>query len=95
MVNIRWIEVKFATQWLHGQFGGNEMPRKKERPAPKVGQVYERKYKRKNYRMVVVKTKSGIGFQVGGQVFPTPTAAAKAVVGQHQSISGPKFWRMD
>jgi hypothetical protein len=71
------------------------MPRRTERRPPKVGQVFERDYKGKGYRMVVVETESGIGFKVGSQVFPTPTAAAKAVVGQDRFISGPWFWHMD
>ena len=45
--------------------------------------------------MEVVMTPSGIGYSVTDLgVFKSPTAAAKAVVGD-QFINGRKFWKMD
>jgi hypothetical protein len=71
------------------------MRRRKLRPKPKTGQVYQRVYKGKTYVMVVVDTGEGVAYKVGNKTFPTPTAAAKSIVGQGRFISGPWFWQMD
>jgi hypothetical protein len=68
---------------------------KKHREPPKVGKVFERIYKGKTYRMTVVEFDGKTRFKVGNQVFATPTAAAKSVVGEGRFISGPLFWQMD
>jgi hypothetical protein len=44
--------------------------------------------------MVVVQTEDGIGYKVGEDVYKSPTAAAKSIVGKDQFINGRKFWHM-
>lgn len=67
----------------------------KNRPTPTIGSVFEHKYKGETYRMEVVLAEWGLGYSVDGVgLFKSPTAAAKAVVGD-QFINGWKFWKMD
>ena len=60
-----------------------------------IGKVFERKYRGAPYIMEVVSTDFGVGYKVLDEVYKSPTAAAKAVVGKDQYISGPKFWKLD
>jgi hypothetical protein len=68
---------------------------KKERRLPSVGEVFSHRYKGEMYVMTVVKTEIGIGYELLGQVYNSPTAAAKAIVGKDQFINGRAFWHMD
>lgn len=71
------------------------MTRKKTRKAPSIGTVFEHRYKGTMHRMEVVQAEWGVGYKVDDiGVFRSPTAAAKAVVGD-QFINGRKFWKMD
>lgn len=71
------------------------MAKRVKRVLPPAGTRYPKKYKGEEFILTVVETDSGIGYSLDGYVFKSPTAAAKAVVGQHQFINGWKFWKMD
>ena len=47
------------------------------------------------YEMKVVETEDGIGYELEGAIYKSPTAAAKAIVGPDQFTNGRKFWHMD
>lgn len=61
---------------------------------PEPGTVFRHTYKGELHEMIVVTTDDGIRYKVGEQVFKSPTAAAKSLVGD-QFINGRKFWHMD
>lgn len=69
------------------------MPNRKVRKMPKEGTVRTRTFSGRTYKLTVVKTDSGIGFQVGRDVFATPTAAAKSIT--KKEVNGWAFWRLD
>jgi Protein of unknown function (DUF2924) len=69
------------------------MARAKDRKAPKVGVTFERTFNHKKYQLKVVSTPDGIGYDVGGQVFRSPSAAAKSIT--KISVNGWRFWHMD
>ena len=69
------------------------MPNRKKRELPRVGSLFEGKYKGKVYRLKVIGAPEGIAYDLGGRTFRTPTAAAKSVV-KHE-INGWTFWKMD
>ena len=47
------------------------MPRRKNRPTPRVGKIYTRIYKGKEYNMKVVKAGSGVAYSVLGKNYPS------------------------
>jgi hypothetical protein len=67
----------------------------KESRSPNIGEVFHHKYKGERYEMKVVKTDNGIGYELLGVIYKSPTAAAKAIVGADQFVSGRNFWHMD
>ena len=69
--------------------------KKKKRTPPSVGSKYRHVFRGELYEMVVVESPEGIGYEVRGEVFRSPTAAAKAVVGKDQHTNGWNFWNMD
>jgi hypothetical protein len=69
------------------------MPKTKEHVVPKVGTVFEKKYRGKYYKVAVVKCSGKTAYDVGGRTFKTPTAAAKSIT-KHE-INGWVFWDMD
>jgi Protein of unknown function (DUF2924) len=69
------------------------MTRAKEHTVPKVGAKFERTFKDRKYLLTVVRTPSGIGYEVGGQIFKSPSAAAKSIV--ETAVNGWKFWHLD
>jgi hypothetical protein len=69
------------------------MRRAKDHKVPKIGAKFERAYNNRKYRLTVVTTPSGIGYEVGGQVFRSPTAAAKSIV--KRAVNGWEFWHLD
>jgi hypothetical protein len=71
------------------------VPKRKVRPTPIPGTIYERDYKGTTYKLVVVESPNGIRYTLGNRTFETLTAAAKSLVGAEQSISGPRFWGLD
>ena len=66
---------------------------RKERPSPKVGSEFVKEYKRKTYKLKVIKTGGNIAFELGGEIFFTPTAAAKSIT--KNEVNGWRFWRMN
>jgi hypothetical protein len=50
-------------------------------------------YKGRRYVVEVVRTERGLGWQVNGQVYASPSGAARAVTGT--AINGWAFWRID
>ena len=71
------------------------MPARKPRPTPTVGAVFEKTFHGTVHKMVVVKTEQGVGYRVEGKVYPSVTAAAKAVTGRGYEVNGPRFWGLD
>jgi hypothetical protein len=69
------------------------MPSRKQHKVPEVGSTFERIYKRKNYRMKVVSRPNGVAYEVEGQVFKTPSGAAKSII--NGAVNGWVFWNMD
>lgn len=56
------------------------------------GMVLKRRYRRRFYKLLVVKNNDEFQFKLADKTFSTLTAAAKHLVGQDQQISGPAFW---
>jgi hypothetical protein len=71
------------------------MTKKPERKEPEVGRQFQHRYKGDLYTLTVVETDDGIGYELMGEVYRSPTAAAKALVGKEQSTNGRKFWHID
>jgi hypothetical protein len=69
------------------------MPKKKQRKDPRVGSTFKRWYKRKMYTLTVVRHEGALWYEVGGNRYRSPSAAAKAVT--RTSVNGWRFWRMD
>jgi hypothetical protein len=68
---------------------------KQQKKVPEVGMVYHHRYKGVMYEMTVVRAGDSVGFDVGGVIYNSPTAAAKAIVGKDQFVNGRKFWHLD
>ncbi|QDV69031.1 hypothetical protein Poly24_27450 [Rosistilla carotiformis] len=71
------------------------MAKNNTRKEPDVGRQFQHRYMGDVYTLTVVKTDSGIGYELLGEVYRSPTAAAKALVGKDQSTNGRKFWHID
>lgn len=71
------------------------MSEEKTRKVPEIGSVFQHRYKGTLYTLTVVETDSGVGFEMQGKIYQSPTAAAKALVGKHQATNGRKFWHID
>jgi hypothetical protein len=69
------------------------MPAAKKRQNPKVGTEFVKEYKGKTYRLRVVRVGNGVGFQLGGEVFTSPSTAGKSITGSE--LNGWKFWNID
>jgi hypothetical protein len=70
------------------------MPNRKQHKLPKLGATFERKWHDKLYRLKVIAQKDGkIAFEVAGDVFATPSGAAKSIT--KQEVNGWAFWRID
>ena len=67
----------------------------KKQRVPDVGEAFHHNYKGVSYTLKVVSTEDGIGYELNGAIYRSPTAAAKAVVGQNQFINGRQFWKID
>ena len=64
----------------------------KPHTAPDIGKVFTKKYKKKEYRMKVVKRADGIGYKVGNKVYHSPSSAARSIT--KYKINGWTFWSM-
>lgn len=71
------------------------MPVKSSHITPSIGRVFQHNYKGTLYTMVVVQTKEGVAYKVGEEIYRSPTAAAKSIVGKDQFINGRSFWHMN
>ena len=73
------------------------MTNEKQEPAKgvRIGQVFQHSYKRTLYSLTVVETDDGsLGYLMGDCIYKSPTAAAKAIVGD-KSVNGRSFWHID
>lgn len=68
---------------------------KKVRREPEVGEVFQHRYNGTMYTLTVVSTETGIGYELLGKIYNSPTAAAKAIVGKDQHTNGRTFWHMN
>ena len=64
-----------------------------KRQSPPVGTRHKKRYKRKEYQMVVVRTKDGVGYSVSGKVYESVSAAAKSIT--NNEVNGWRFWHID
>jgi hypothetical protein len=56
------------------------MPKTKVNQMPPVGSIFHRTFNRKIHELTIVATeRGGVAFMVNGNVFNTPTAAAKSI----------------
>ncbi len=71
------------------------MDKRTKRNDPEVGRTFQHRYKGEMYTLTVVETDDGIGYELMGTVYRSPTAAAHALVGPNQPTNGRKFWHID
>lgn len=69
------------------------MAKRKNRKMPKTGEVFEKTFDGKRYVLTVVNDGQRIGYKVGQTIYPSPSAAAKAIT--ETEVNGWKFWRID
>jgi hypothetical protein len=68
------------------------MPINKERKLPHIGKTYTRVFSGKSYTVKVVRANNGVAYNLGGNTFVTPTAAAKSIT--KYDVNGWRFWRI-
>ena len=73
--------------------GEGRMPAAKKRKKPTLGKKYQRKYKKKLFEIEIVSTDGGLGYKMGKEIYPSPSAAAKAITGAE--INGWVFWKIN
>ena len=69
------------------------MPQKKPHDDPKVGSVYEKRYKGCRHRLAIVKVGGSVGYKVGDEVFQSPSSAAKSITGCE--VNGWEWWGIE
>ncbi len=69
--------------------------KKQKRTTPPIGSEFKHRYRGELFVLRVVKTESGIGYELLGEIFRSPTAAAKSITGSHQCVNGWNFWNMN
>jgi len=69
------------------------MPARKERPNPRVGTEFSKRFKGKTYKLKVIKADGKIAYETAGTVFLSPTAAAKSIT--KNEVNGWRFWSID
>jgi len=69
------------------------MKKKIDRKPPTVGLIIKRKFKNKIHTMRVVETEEGIGYEVDGEVFNSPSSAARKIT--VHPVNGWRFWHLD
>jgi hypothetical protein len=67
--------------------------RAKTRRTPKPGTKFVRKYKRQTYNLKVVKANGGVGYDLNGKLYSSPSGAAKSLT--RNETNGWKFWNID
>lgn len=68
------------------------MAQRIERKTPKVGVLLEGTFAKKHYTLKVVQTADGLGYELNGKIYKTPTAAAKSIT--KFEVNGWRFWHM-
>jgi hypothetical protein len=68
------------------------MPKPRRRSAPKTGAIFERQFAGKRYKMTVKQSAGRTLYEIHGQTFKTPTAAAKSIT--KYAVNGWKFWHI-
>ena len=71
------------------------MPRRKQRPLPKAGAKFTKKFKGKEYTLTVIEDNGNIKYKLGENVFNSPSGAAKSLLDNKQEVNGWVFWGMD
>lgn len=69
------------------------MPKRKERPTPKVGSSFEKIFHGKTRTLHVMKQDKGMCYEMDGKMFNSPSAAAKTLT--KSEVNGWRFWGMD
>jgi hypothetical protein len=69
------------------------MAQKKPRDDPKVGRVFQKRYKGCLYQLTIVTVSGGVGYKVGDEVFRTPSGAAESITGCE--VNGWKWWGIE
>ena len=69
------------------------MAARKKRPNPKPGREFVKKYKHKTYKLKVVKANGGVGYELNGTVYSSPSTAGKSLT--KGEVNGWKFWKID
>ena len=70
------------------------MPKANPHVPPAVGSEFSRRYKGATYTVKIVQLQGGaIGYEVGVQVFTSPSTAAKSVTGSH--VNGWQWWNIE
>ena len=63
-----------------------------ERKIPKAGLICNRIFAGKQYILKVVNWSNGLGYELNGQIYDTPTAAAKSIT--KFEVNGWRFWHL-
>jgi hypothetical protein len=58
----------------------------------RAGDEIQRKFKRKIFRLSVIKDGDVLKYKVSDKTFTSLSAAAKYVIGSNMQINGPAFW---
>ncbi len=69
------------------------MPKTKTRKMPKIGKIFSRKFRNKEYIMEIVDNNGSIGFKVNNVIYNSPSGAAKSIM--KQEVNGWRFWKID
>jgi hypothetical protein len=69
------------------------MPARKKRSQPAVGNIFERTYKGKIYKLKVVRHEGDIMFELEKKLFASPSGAAKTLT--LAEVNGWRFWNID
>ena len=54
---------------------------------------FVKEYKRRTYKLKVVKVEGGIGYELNGTVYSSPSTAAKSLT--KGEVNGWRFWELD
>jgi hypothetical protein len=68
------------------------MPAPKERANPKVGSKFVKEYKHRTYKLKIVKAEGGVGYELDGTVYSSPSTAAKSLT--KGEVNGWQFWKI-
>jgi len=69
------------------------MGKRLNRKYPKIGNIYSKTYKKKEYKLEIVDYNGKIGFKVNNNIYLTPTGAAKSIT--NSDVNGWSFWKIN